>query len=320
MIHSPRDGRQPIEKTDVAFYAVLGNGLASSGTESNTFPSGFDDLPGDTAQSWYHWGELWLASAVITIAGITPLAARYLVVLPLVLLAAAALTGTLVRRMNRTDSRLAYLFGFAVCLLLAPIPVIAGPFFSVWATGLIYGIAVFGLAAVAVVFALYLVAVLESRPTTWTLASFSGTAIAFILPAHIVVALLAIVGVVAVLTIRIGLSLLTTRRLPAVSTIWRRTLIASAVALAATVAWGTLTGHGLGGGAPLAGVSAFNASWRDTVAIVTIGAGLLLAIPIAWVAARRDDPRISWLCFGTLALLIAGAFVWGWRLPSFNMF
>ena len=77
-------------------------GLAATGTETNIFTSGFSDLPGVPAQTWYHWGELWLASAIITIFGIAPLAARYLVVLPLLLLAAAALTGTLVRRINGT--------------------------------------------------------------------------------------------------------------------------------------------------------------------------------------------------------------------------
>ena len=85
-------------------------------------PSSPDSQP----QSWYHWGELWLASAVITIFGDAPLAARYFVVLPVVLLAAAALTGTIVRRMARTYSRRAYLFGFLACLFLAPVPLICG--------------------------------------------------------------------------------------------------------------------------------------------------------------------------------------------------
>ena len=70
---SPRDGVQPVEWTDLAFYAVLGRDLATTGTETNTSPSGFTDLPGLPAQTWYHWGELWLASAVITIFGTAPL-------------------------------------------------------------------------------------------------------------------------------------------------------------------------------------------------------------------------------------------------------
>ena len=258
MALSPRDGVQPMEKTDVAFYAILARGLAATGTEMNTFTSGFSDLPGVTAQTWYHWGELWLASAMISIFGMAPLAARYLVVLPLLLLAAGALTGTLVRRINGSVSRPAFVFGFAICLVLTPVPLLTGPFFSVWAAGLLYGIAVFGLAAVAVLFALYLLAVMGPLRPSWPLACFAGSAFAFILPAHLVVALLAIVGVGAVWTIRIGRSLLATRQLPTVSPLWRRTAVVTAVALGATVVWGSFTDHGLGGGGPLAGISPFN--------------------------------------------------------------
>ena len=68
------------------------------------------------------------------------IAGRYLVVLPVLLLAAASLTGTVVRRLARTDSRRAYVFGVLACLFLAPIPLVPGPFFSLWAIGLIFGI------------------------------------------------------------------------------------------------------------------------------------------------------------------------------------
>jgi hypothetical protein len=320
MARSPRDGLQPVERTDVAYYAVLSEGLATSGTEDNTFTSGFSDLPGVAAQAWYHWGELWLTSAVIAIFGTAPLAARYLVVLPLLLLAAAALTGTLVRRMGGTSSRAAFLFGFVVCLVLAPIPLIAGPFFSVGEGGLIFGITVYGLAAVAVLLALYLLAVLDTRRTTWPLATLAGCAIALIFPAHIVVALLGLVGVATVWAIRIGRSLLSTGRPSSVSPIWRRTIVVTTIALGSAVAWGQLTGHGLGSGAPLATVSSFNPSWRDSVAIVFLGAGLLLGIPLAWLLARRDAPALGDVYLGTIVILIAGAFVWGWRLATFNMF
>ena len=320
MALSPRDGVQPIEKTDVAFYAVLAKGLATTGTEMKTFTSGFSDLPGVPAQAWYHWGELWLASATIAIFGVAPLAARYLVVLPLLLLSAGALTGTLVRRINGNVSRPAFIFGFAICLILTPIPLLTGPFLSVWAAGLLYGIAVFGLAAVAVLFALYLLAVMGPVRPSWPLACFAGSAFAFILPAHLVIAVLAIVGVAAVWTIRIVRSLLATRRLPTVALIWRGTALATAVALGVTVVWGALTGHGLDSGGPLTGISPFNNSWRDTVLIVTLGAGVLLAIPVAWLLARRTAPFLADLCLGTLALLVAGAIAWGWQLASFNMF
>ncbi len=46
MAPSPRDGVQPAENRDEAFYAVLGRDLATTGTENNTLPSGFSDLPG----------------------------------------------------------------------------------------------------------------------------------------------------------------------------------------------------------------------------------------------------------------------------------
>ncbi len=118
---------------------------------------------------------------------------------------------------------------------------------------------------------------------TWALACFAGTAAALILPAHVVIALLALVGVGSVWTIRIAQSLLATRRLPSVSPVWRRTFIATGIALVATVAWGLLTGHGLGSGGSAPSISPFNASWRDSVAIVALGAGVFLAIPLALV-------------------------------------
>ena len=150
MAPSPRDGVQPVEFNDVAFYSVLGRDLATTGTETTLSTSGFAEPSGQPVQTWYHWGELWLASAVITIFGTAPLAARHFIVLPIVLLAAAALTGTVVRRMTGTTSRAAFMFGFLACLFLAPVPLLPGPFFSSWAAGMISGIPLYGLSAVAV--------------------------------------------------------------------------------------------------------------------------------------------------------------------------
>ena len=138
--------------------------------------------------------------------------ARYIVVLPLLLLAAAALTGTLVRRMGRTMSRGAFLFGFLACLVLVPMPLIVGPYFSVVHAGLIVLITVFGLSAVAVLFGLYSLAMLGKLRPEWSLAGFVGCAVALILPAHIVIALLGLVGVGVVWAKRIGFSLLAARR------------------------------------------------------------------------------------------------------------
>ena len=57
--------------------------LAKTGTETIYSPSGFDQIDGLPAQTWYHWGELWLAAAAISIFGMAPLDARHFVVLPL---------------------------------------------------------------------------------------------------------------------------------------------------------------------------------------------------------------------------------------------
>jgi hypothetical protein len=317
---SPRDGVQPIEVMDEAYYSILGADLAKTGTETIYSPSGFSDLEGLPPQTWYHWGELWLESAVITIFGTAPLGARHFVVLPLMLLAAAALTGTLVRRMTGSASRGAFLFGFHACVFLAPVPFISGPWFSSWAVGLIFGITLYGLAAVAVLLALYSLAVLGRRQASWALATFVGSAAALIVPAHLVIALLALVGVGSVWTIRIVQSLIATRRLPVVAPVWRQTFVATGIAIVVTVAWGLLTGHGLGTSGLSPSVSPFNASWRESVAITTLGGGAFLAIAVAWFLVRRDAPIEADLYLGTAVLLVAGALAWGARLGDFNTF
>ena len=321
IVPSPRDGVQPVEFMDEPFYSILAQDLASTGSETTSQLSGFSDVPGTPIQTWYHWGELWLASAVITIFGAAPLAARYFVVLPLVLLAAATLTGTLVRRYAQTPTRYAYLFGFLACLFLAPVPSLPGPYFSSWAVGMIFAITEYGLAAVAVLLALYGVAVLGTRRETWALAIFVASAAAFILPAHIAIAILAAVGVASVWAIRIFRSLRATGRLPSIEPVWQRTLIATGVALVATGVWGVYTQHGLGGSGgfpPIVGP--FNASWRASVALTALGAGVLFAIPLAWLLARKERPALADLCLGTMALLVAGAIAWGARLSDFTMF
>jgi hypothetical protein len=263
---------------------------------------------------------MWLEAVVISIFGTATLAARHLIVLPLLVLAAASLTGTVVRRMTRSPSGGAFLFGFLACLFLAPIPLLNGPHFSSWAVGLIFGITLYGVAAVAVLLALYGLAVLGSRPPTAALSVFAGTGAALIFPAHIVIGLLAMVGVGTVWAFRIGQSLLATRRLPVVAPVWRWTFSTTAVAVAATVAWGLLTGHGAVSGGASPGVTAFNESWRDSVAIIALGAGAFLAIPIAWFVVRKERSLEADLYLGTTALVIAGALVWGALLADIFTF
>ena len=307
-VQRPRDGVQPLEFNDTAYYSVLGADLAKTGTEAIYTPSGFAVIEGLPTQTWYHWGELWLAAAVITIFGTPALDARHLVVLPILLLAAAALTGTLVRRLTGSRSRVAFLFGFLMCIFLAPVPFIqGGPFFSSAARGMIYGIATYGLAAVAIVFAIYSLAVLSDRRATPALAAFVGSATALIVPAHLVIALLALVGIGSVWMIRIAQSLATTRTIPVVKPIWRWTFAAACIAIVLTVVWGLFTGHGVGNSGLFASVSPFDASWRESVAITTIGAGVFIAIPVAWFLLDRDVSIRGGLYIGTAALLATGA-------------
>ncbi|HEV7604923.1 MAG TPA: hypothetical protein VGO15_08140, partial [Candidatus Limnocylindrales bacterium] len=155
MAQSPRDGVQPVEFMDEAFYAVLGDDLAKTGVETIYSPAGVGDLPDLPSQTWYHWGELWFASAAVALFGTEPMFARFAIVLPILLLAAASLTGTLVRRVTGTSSLGAYVFGFGACLFLAPLPLVAGVFFGSWAVGMLFGITLYGLAAVVALLAMY---------------------------------------------------------------------------------------------------------------------------------------------------------------------
>lgn len=316
---SPRDGMQPVEFKDVAFYAVLGRNLATTGLETTLSASGFSDIPGLPNQGWYHWGELWLAGAVIRLFGVSAMAARYFVVLPVLLLAAAALSGTIVRRWTGADSSRVFLFGFLACLFLAPVGLIPGPFFASWATGMLFGITLFGMGAVAVLFCLYCIAALRGREITWPGATFVGSAAAFILPAHIAVALLALVGIGSVVAVRMA-TWLVGQRQGLVSRDSGRILAVASIVILATVIWGTVTGHAFGDGGVQPIVTPFNDTWRDSVAITTLGAGALLAIAIALPFAWRTHPAEAELYLGTLILLIVGAVGWGARLGDFTMF
>lgn len=306
---SPRDGAQPVEFMDEAFYSILQNDLAKTGIETIYSPSGFAEIQGLPTQTWYHWGEEWLGAAVISIFGTPPLGARHFVVLPLLLLAAAAMTGTLVRRITGSRSRGAWLFGFLACLFLAPVPL---------ARGLIYGITTYGLASVAVLLAIYGLAVLGRRQATWALAAFGGSAAAFILPAHVVIALLALTGIGGVWAIRIAHSLLATRRLPVVEPVWRRVWIATGAAVVATVVWGLLTGHGAVSGGLSPSVAPFNPFWRETVASTVLCSGAFLAIPVTWFIVRKGSSIEADLYIGTAGILIVGTLAWGALIGDFN--
>ena len=104
---------------------------------------------------------------------------------------------------------------------------------------MIFGITMYGLAAVAVLLAIYALTVLGSEPASWALAAFVGTRRGRrSCPRTSSSPCSPLVGVGSVWALRIGQSLLATRRLPAVPPVWRRTWLATGIALVATVALG----------------------------------------------------------------------------------
>jgi hypothetical protein len=320
LVLSPRDSVQPIEFMDTAYYSVLSLDLARTGTETVYSPSGFVDLAGLPAQTWYHWGEVWLTSAVMETLGTEALVARHWVVLPLLLAAAAMLTGTMVRRMVPTSSRAAYFFGCGVSLFLAPIPLTPGPFFSTWAVGLAFGITLYGLAAVGVLLGMHSIIVTSSRPPTWARAVFVGSIFAAVLASHLVIAALGLLGIGAVWLYGALRDVRETGRLRAVSPSWRRTIICASLVVTGTVIWGLVTRHGVGGSATSANVAAFNPTWSQSVFSVAVGAGAFLAIPVAWFIVRRDDPAQAGLYMATTFVVGTGAVFWGARLADYNTF
>ena len=127
-------------------------------------------------------------------------------VLPVLLLAAAALAGTVVCRIARTRSAKAYLLGLLFRLSISCAnPVYPGPVLQLmgdW-THIRHILFNTGLAAVAVLIGFYILATLGSNGTGWPAAIFSGTAVAMILPAHLVVGLLAAFAAFVLAMIRI---------------------------------------------------------------------------------------------------------------------
>lgn len=326
MAPSPRGGVQPVEFMDEAYYSILGKLLALTGTESIYSPSGFDELPGLPTQTWYHWGELWLSAAVITVSGADSLLARHYVVLPVLLLAVAALSGTIVRRLTETSSRGAYLFGAAAALCLAPLPLLGpfevplpGPYFATWARSLIFGVTLYGLGTIAVLLGLYSLAANVSRERWWGPSIFSGAVIASILPAHIVLAMLALVGVGGVALVQLAQSL-ARREWPSVGARRREALTAAAAITTATILWGILMGHGFGGSGLSVNVEPFNEAWRTSMLLLSLGGGAFLAIPAAWYVSPRKEALTARVLAGTMTLVVVGAFAWGARLGDFNMF
>ena len=318
IVLSPRDGVQPLEFNDEAYYSILGADLARTGTESIYSPSGFTEIVGLPPQTWYHWGELWLAAAVITVFGRRRSQARYFVVLPVLLLAAAALTGTLVRRMTGSASR-------------APSCSGSSPACS-WrrcrssrarssAPGRSADLRDHDRTAWRRWRSCSRCTACGPRaggrpPGPWPRSSAAPPR--YRAGPH---------------RDRGAGARRRRERLdhphrrsswrrddcPIVAPVWRRTFVATGIASVATVAWGLLTGHGVGSSALSPSVSPFNASWRESVAITTLGAGAFLAIAVAWFMVRKERHR-GRLYLGTVVLLCRRCARVGCAARRFNMF
>jgi hypothetical protein len=318
---SPRDGIQPVEFMDEAYYPVLARDLASTGIEAVATPSGFDAIPGLPQQAWYHWGELWLSALGIGLFGLEPMVAHYFVALPLLLLATAALTGTVVRTVARTNSRAAFALGFVAAVILAPVPLRVDPFFGWWARGLVFGITLYGLAAVVVLLGIQL-AVRPAFPDRSPSHLYRACVFAASLPAHIVAAAF---GAVAA-TFACAATVIAERaRHPRAwpSRVSRDAMLAAGSVVGLTVitlAWGLATDHGLGATAQSPSVSAFNASWISSITLTILGAGVFLLIPMLLVYRRVLPTRSLGLLFGSTVAIVCGAIAWGARISDFNAF
>jgi hypothetical protein len=142
---------------------------------------------------------------------------------------------------------------------------------------------------------------------------------ALLVPSHILVFLLACVGVVAG---ALALAAAGGRRriLDHVPRGALRVVPAAVVAAGVTLLWGSLTGHGLGANDASIGVLPFGDPWRQATVAMLVGAGVFLCIPLTWWVLRRDDPYRAAVAGGTAAIGVAGALAWGWRLAEHNMF
>jgi hypothetical protein len=320
---SPRDGYQPLEFFDTAYYAVLGADLASFGRESLFSPAGFEQVAGQTDQVWYHWGELWLAAAAIDLTGVTPMHARHLVVLPLILLAAATLVGTLARRLVARSSEF-YILGATAMLFLAPIPLSLDVYFAGRARGLVFTITQYGLVVTVILLGIYLLAVRRTITASWAGALMAGAIAAALVATHVGLAIVvaaALTGAVAVHALQVALSrggqlghvVEPLRR-------WQRTGLAVIAAGSATIVWGIATGHGLGALDPVVGVGPFDPIWQQAVVFTTLGSGVLLAAPLAWLWIRRRDSVMAGLGLAAAAVVAAGAVGWGLRAADVNTF
>jgi len=312
----PRDAEQPVEFFDAAFYSDLGADLASDGTESVYSPGAVDEMGASIpSQTWYHWGELWLAALVVDVAGISPMDARHLVVLPVLVLAAAALGGALVRRVVSPRSTEFFLIGAACTLFLAPIPLIRDPDIEWFARSLVFGITQYGLAVIVILLGIHLLVSGRLRPNTAGALVGAGLTSALI-ASHIGLAVIACVGVLCAASVAI----LTGRHPKDSARRWVQPAVILVASGLTTLAWGYATGHRLAGLGEIQGISAFDAAWGRSLIGTLIGAGVILIAPVLWLwtGPGRGATRATFI--GALIATGTAAVAWGALVSDLNTF
>ena len=315
---SARNGFQPIEFMDEAYYAVLGAQLQSTGLESVFAPAGLGDIPGTPLRAWYHWGEAWLGALVLESGLIGAMHARHMVVLPVLMLTAAAAAGAFVGRfVPRERATEAALLGAFGMLTIAPIPLVLGDHFDWWARPIGFTVTLYGLAFIVLLLGLHLLATERGRSNRGY-ALLVGATAAALLASHVLVAATAAVGIVAAAAVewrREGTVRLRGRLTGAAWPIG-----ASAIAIGATFAVGLIAGHGFGDRGTVPGVTPFDNAWVRAVLLAIAGAGVLVVGLLAAARLHRSRPLLFALAIGAAVATAAGAAVWGLRLADFNSF
>jgi hypothetical protein len=315
---SARDGVQPIEFMDEAYYAVLAAQVHETGLESVYEPAGFGRLPGTPERSWYHWGEAWLAAVALEVPGMTAVHALHHTALPLLVLASSALSGALTARLaGRSGRREAYFLGAFGMLALAPVPLVAGDHFDWWARPIGFTITQYGLAFVVATLGMVMATTWPLQRTSALLclaAAISGAMVA----SHILVAAAAAAGLVGAAAAYIASSERSDVRS------WLRRVPAPAAAMVvgagATFGWGWVSGYGVGGSSQVEGVTPFDIAWQRAVVLVVLGGGVLIAGVAGAFGIRRARRAVWSLAAGSLVAVTVGALVWGVRLADFNAF
>jgi len=313
---SPRDGEQPVGFFDAGFYSALGADLAGGGAESVYGPGAVDEMGASAPpQTWYHWGELWLAALVIDVAAISPMDARHLVVLPILVLAAVTLAGALVRRVVSPRSTEFFLIGAACMLFLAPIPLIRDPDIEWFARSLVFGVTQYGLAVVVMLLGMHLLISGRFQPTTSAALVGAGLSSALI-ASHVGLAVVAGVGVLSAAIVMT----LADRHPTDLAREWLRPALILVASVLTTLAWGYATGHDLGGLGAMQGIGAFDGAWGRSLIGTLSGAGVVLIVPLVWLWAARGPDATRATVIGAVIATAAAAVVWGALVSDLNTF